>query len=612
MTDAQELTNPSPAPSRRTGLVIAALLAAVALLGTGGFLLRPGELPLPPCSEPFDALIYPWNFRWLTSAFTEGDLLSTHRFYHPTGESMALYTPTYVYGLLAWPFVAVDAVDGPVLATAFLIAASSVATALLGYALARQLCLGPFGAATTALLFTFCSGRLMNAARLNLFCTEFLLLFFCVLIWAWRRRSFRAGGIAGLCGTVLLLQSQPLFFQAAIAATVVFIGLAITKRGRSQIQSARGMALAMAIVFGLSSAPFLIALFNALSDSPALSQTNELILSPHANLDLTALVLPSAFDRFYGETLGARLPSMFEGQGTVGTTVSSFLGFGWWIGIVLAFVFAKAKQWRAILLVSLVVFGLALGPIVRAQGAPLPIPSLYQLVSWFPLVKLSKSPIRLVLLVQLGLALLAGLGIHATWMRYRSRGRAAHAVAIALTAVVALALAELSETLPLRSVRSLRIPTEIHAIAEENGNFAVLDLPFDGVPGPAHRVTASCMALGSAHRRPIFFGLFPRASRQNVRQHLESTTLFAHLHQIGDQNVTETPTVSDHVVQKIRAELHNLNVRYVIVHDLHDAPTSVRAQAQKTLTLMRSLKPMRERRLTMGDGYDLYLLRFTE
>ena len=50
----------------RLALVV---LIAAATIVSGAFLLRPTDLHLPACSEPWDAAIVPWNFFWLDASF---------------------------------------------------------------------------------------------------------------------------------------------------------------------------------------------------------------------------------------------------------------------------------------------------------------------------------------------------------------------------------------------------------------------------------------------------------------------------------------------------------------------------------------------------------------
>src|SRR5688572_1647509 len=200
------------------------LLALAATIVSGSFLLHPTDLHLPACSEPWDAAIYPWNCFTLAesvAAPSDGSLLFTNRFYWPYGEGLGLYTPTWVHGVISLPFQWLgDWFGGEAqarhVAVAALLWLASVATALLAFALARELGLGCWGAFLVGLLATVASGRLMNAARLNLFCTEFLLLYLLLGLRVWRLGGVGRALAFGFSAALLLLQSQPLLFQAAI------------------------------------------------------------------------------------------------------------------------------------------------------------------------------------------------------------------------------------------------------------------------------------------------------------------------------------------------------------------------------------------------------------
>ena len=104
-------------------------------------------------------------------------------------------------------------------AVALFLCTSSLFTAVLCYALGRRLGLPPPGAALAALAFTLGAGRLMNAARLNLFGTEFLLLWLYAGVLLWQRPGGRRALGFGICGGILLWQSQPLFYQGTLAVT---------------------------------------------------------------------------------------------------------------------------------------------------------------------------------------------------------------------------------------------------------------------------------------------------------------------------------------------------------------------------------------------------------
>jgi hypothetical protein len=574
-----------------------ALLLLIAALSSGSFVLESDQLHIPACSEPFDAAIYPWNFQFLAHSLDDGELLRTRKLYHPTGESLALYTPTYVYALLAQSFRWLDAEPSWVhRATAWLLFTSTLATALLAFALGRSLGLPPVGAFGAALLFTLCAGRLMNVARLNLFCTEFLLLLFLLSWRAWCSQRLLTWVAAGASGALLLWQSQPLFFQGSLALSLFLASRLVVRAGRSQLrQKAKGLALSFA-TFLLLASPFLVAMLRAIPESRALGQTASIITNPHANLDATALFLPSRHDRGYGDLLGIRSPSMFEGQAD-GASVSSFLGFAWWALILLALCCTPSRRWRGPLLFAVATAALAMGPVFYFLGIALPLPTPYQALRWLPLVGLSKSPIRLLLLVQLGLAVLAGLGVQRLWPAALRTARERLAAAATL-GLLSLALFEQSETLPLQSVGPFKVPPAIAALARDPRPGAILDFPYDGLPLPAHRVTATAMALAAHHQRPIFFGLFPRASRTNL-EIWKNTQLRQDLEALGSG---QQPVPDAQVLRDLEA----LDVRAVQVHEFADSPPPVQESVRVAQAYFGALLGAPQS-LPIGPGYQVHL-----
>lgn len=590
--------------SRICGWTVVLVAVTLSLASVSELSWRPDRIHLPACSEPTDAALFPWNLSWFAHrGWHEG--LYTRSLYYPTGESLALYTPTFAYDVVAAPLVLALGPNGPHVATLLLLAGSTLATVLVCFALARQMGMSRFAALGGALLFAVCAGRMMNAARLNLFCTEFLLLYFLLGLRAWQRPGRSRGLLAGAALALLLWQSQPLFFQAGIASMVFLLGTLRNAEGRRSLR-ARGRCLGwVAVAAGVLAAPFLWAMIDAMQSSPALAQSAWMLRVPAANLDLASMFLPHGFDLGYGAWLGRREASIFEGQ-AAGSTVSFFLGFGWWILILVACFRRPAKEWLPLLAFGLSIYLVAQGPVLRWLGQELPFPAPYRLVGWFPLVRLSKSPLRLMLLVQLGMALLAARGIQRLLHFPR------HARRVAAGALLGIAVFEQCEIVPFHEALELSIPPRMAEIAAESGEFAVLDLPYDGPPfPPAHRSNAVAMSLAAVHLRPIFFGLFPRASRRNLTEHLAPTRFFQELAEVGRENPPESSEralPSDPA--RSRGEMEALGIRYVQVHFLRDGPAEQQALAQRLLLHMRALGPSVEERLLLGPTYEVVLLRF--
>ncbi len=669
--------SPSSRPEGSKVFFVGALLVLAAGL-SANFLAAPEQLHLPRCSEPFDAAIYPWNFRWFEDSWTapDGHLLFTRRFFHPVGEGLALYTPTFFYGLMALPFSwLLDTPFAGNVAVAFLLSFSCVATAGLAYLLLRRLGWQVLGSCAAALLFTFCSARVMNAARLNLFCTEFLLLALLVFVDFWQRGGHRRGFWFAAASSILLLQSQPLFFQLALV-----LGTCLTFHGASSLVSwikqgragnspsvlwriclasapllvilpwwvplhrlliATGLLVAWFATwvrrkpetrmpwvtsiasFLLLSGPFLWAMVGELRESPALAQSAILLQVPDASLDLASLIVPHAADRIYGQALGMRPISFFEGQDPT-ASVSFFLGFGWWLLVLLGLWMKGDRNQEPsathpvslprrgpLALYCLAIFGLCLGPTIRWMGSPESLPSWlnalpapYDWVSWVPFVQLSKSPVRWALVLQLGLAALAGRGVDGLW-------RGAGWRPWATIALVVLAFGEASELVPLRSLDGeYRVPRRFQEIAHEPGNFAVLDLPYDALPGPAHRTSSVAMALGAVHGRPIYFGVYPRATRRNLQQ-IRGRALFREIERLGKEAVHGLPAPAiDTVCPDAREDLRELHTRYVVLHEPVHSDERVKRQEQALRELLRRMEPAEETLLPLGPDYGLRLFRF--
>jgi hypothetical protein len=605
-----------------TPVLLGLAFVLLASFVSGSFLLHARDLHLPACSEPSDAAIYPWNLYWTAAApgAADGSFLFTRRFYWPDGEGLGLYTPTWIYGILSLPLQWLSSDPAIVnVAVALLLWCSSLATALLAYALARELGLTRGGALFVALLATVASGRLMNAARLNLFCTEFLLLYGWLGLRLLHRGGFGRALLFGLSAVVLLLQSQPLLFQAFLLTVAVVCALLLRRATRRELISRwREFAVAAALFLALA-APFLWEIARELRSSPAFAQSAALTIP--FSLDALSLFEPSGADRFFG-ALALRPPSGFEAGGALGT-VSHFLGVGWIALLLLALLLPDARRAaRPALACAALFFLLALGPVVHVAGRLTGVPGPYALLSRVPPLALDKSPERLVWLVQLCLALAAARAFASLWDAGGARRRG---LALALAAATLL---EQGETLPLRSIEPrLRVPDEVAALAREPGDFAVLDLPYDGLPSCgghlSHMVDAFAMAFGAFHRRPIFFGLYPRAARAGEAA-LSARPLFAEIHALeklaadaardGSAAPPPLPPLSAERLEAIRRDLAELSIGAVELHDLRAAFPSTPKAIQIEVALLREfllrLGPKRESLLAPGNGYSLRLFRF--
>ena len=606
-----------PWPALLTGLFFVALASFV----SGGFLLHARDLHLPNCSEPWDAAIYPWNFLWTKAALgaSDGSFLFTRRFFWPAGEGLGLYTPTWVYGIASLPlqWLSSDPAARNV-AVALLLWASSGATAWLAWLLARELGVARGGALLVAVLATVASGRLMNAARLNLFCTEFLLLYAWLGLRVVHRGGLRNGALFGLSAAALLLQSQPLLFQAFLVTVAYVVAALLRGAARRELFSRARELGAATVVFLVLAAPFLWEIAQELRTSPAFAQAAALTVP--FSLDATSLVAPNGADRFFG-ALATRLPSGFEAGGPLGT-VSHFLGVGWLALLVLALLLRDVRRAALpALLCAAFLWLLALGPVVHVAGRLTRVPGPYALLAAVPPLALEKSPERLVWLVQLCLALVAARALASLW----AGGGARRAGAVALAAALLL---EQGETLPLRSIDPrLRIPDEVAALAREPDSFAVLDLPYDGRPAAggtlSHPVNALAQAFGSFHERPVFFGLYPRAARPREAE-LAQRPLFAVIHQIEQiaraaprregGALPPLPDLDDATLAACGGDLKDLSIGAVLVHDLSGAfPGSgrnVAVEAPLLAAFLRRLGPRSETVLSPGNGYSVRLFRF--
>jgi len=147
-------------------------------------------------------------------------------------------------------------------------------------------------------------------------------------------------------------------------------------------------------------------------------------------------------------------------------------------------------------------FALALGPVLQINGQQvgwLPMP--YSLIDRLPLLNISRSPDRFDMPLTLCLGVLAGFGVNALATR---RPRFASAAPVISLTAVALIMLELAPAPYIQ--REAVIPRWYSQLAQEPGDFSILELP----PQDDYWHGAFRMYYQTAHHKRIFGGYISR------------------------------------------------------------------------------------------------------
>jgi hypothetical protein len=226
--------------------------------------------------------------------------------------------------------------------------------------------------------------------------------------------------------------------------------------------------------------------------------------------------------------------------------------------------------WAAILFLFLV---LSLGPYLyidgdksfSVAGVSFSVPLPYQIYDRIPVFGERRIPARMLVFGILALSALSGIGSAALLQRI-SRVRQA-AVPVAALLLVALAAADYWS--PPISLSTFQTPAALESIADEPGDFSVLDLPLGRATGStaAGDNTGGYIAsyYQTVHGKRTLGGYVARASRTTIAW-IGQEPGFRYL---ACTACTEPVSGEDVEPRAIRAKFAQHGIKYAIVHKLY-------------------------------------------
>jgi hypothetical protein len=247
--------------------------------------------------------------------------------------------------------------------------------------------------------------------------------------------------------------------------------------------------LAMAITVALLTGPLLAPLAWEQFANPA-GQNPYLGKEKETQTDLLAYVVPNLYHPLFGD-LAAPVHRRFLRN----KDHSVALGY-----LPLALLLYGALRWRQnrrarFWLIGFLIFWLlALGPFPRINGEPYPgVPLPYRLVGWNVVVRSLRNPERFNIIVGLCLALAAGVSAAELLQRLPKRR-----VSLIVAAMCALVMMEYwAWPFPTRSPD---VPAFYGQLAEESGDFAIVDLPI------TNDLSKRYMYYQTVHNKPTVTG----------------------------------------------------------------------------------------------------------
>jgi len=513
----------SKAGKNRALLAAAAGYAALTIALTWPIAVKPH---LYVVSEYLDASTAFYNLWWFHKALCElhvspwtNPLLD-----YPYGVSMTLFPVWVPYDALALPVVEALGAEGLPAAYHLVAFVSFVACGLAGFVLARYLTRDPAASFVAGAALAFCPYRMWNITRIHAICLELVL--FCIYFFLRTARERRAGPAAGfaITSTLLVYTSPPYAADAAIAALIALVFLAVTEKGTVMSRGfAKRFSAATVIILMLCS-PYLIRFSMEMAEgTEPVAQTGQARAAFSANL--AGFVLPSF-------NLTAYKP-LTPGPGEAGgwaNRAHGTMGYEVFIGYV---VLALA----------------AVGAALHAGSATLDPFMPYEWAGRvMPWLALERAPVRHFGVAMAALCILAGTGL--ARLRETMAGKKRALLVMAAGAAV---IFEFNQV-PLDLDR-LPVPSFVYDIKRDPEPGSVLDLPqlpdIKRIGGWYHM----------HHGRPLVFqlasrGADPERARSPLFKHLEAPSKWLDLNEEQREDA----------LIELRRAFFERDIRYVIVY----------------------------------------------
>jgi hypothetical protein len=499
---------PATPPQTDEAAPLARRLLRMVLLPSGFYLAGFAVLTYPALwrfsthyfADRNDGLLNVWRMWWVREALfrlRESPWYTTY-IHHPYGLTLLGDDLAPLNGVLASllsPWLTLVEAHNAIVVLAFV--TSGLFTFLLCYHFTHAWGPSLWG----GYLFTFSQYHFAHAqGHLSLVSTQWIPLF--ALTWSVFLRTGRtAPALGAALSLALVVYSNYYYFVYCLFLLALLTAWHAVRRrdGLFLLRQPFPRSLAVfALTAAATVAPLAVAFLRANAADPFLGTQNRSQFS----LDLLAPLVPGGHWRFAEATrpYWSALPgNINESSVSLGFALVVLCIYAW--RHRRAFPDPDVRFWFVPLVLFLV---LALGPslLVWGRPVPLPLPHLW-LEKLVPPLRLSSTPVRMIVLCTLSVSVVAAAGLQQLWSA-GARGRAFAAVLVA-TAV----FETLPRPLPLTRVD---VPAYARALASAPGPGAVLDL-----------FTPPNLAvyLQMVHHRPLVFGRVSRVPASVERKDAE-------------------------------------------------------------------------------------------
>jgi hypothetical protein len=496
-----------------------------------------------------DTLVHYWNGWWVQQALSKGQspFYTTYMFY-PNGLSLAYHNFAWL-NIAAW--LALRSWVGGFVAYNLPFLANLALCGLAAFLLSHDLTGNKRAAFLAGLIYQCWPYRTSQLDHPNLISTQWIPLFLLFLIRVVHRGRWQDSLIMGLFLSLTGYTRLQLLIPAAVVGGVYSICVLPLPRQRAAWRRTASLLLLGGGIATITLAPLALRLVSQQRVAPA-----DLLLEEEESTmqtDLLAYLTPSPdhpalgpltgslYDRYYADRSAGRRFSAY-----VGVTALALMFFGAW---------SNRRDSLPWIVMALVLFLLALGPVLRLNGRLYPaVPMPYRLADWVYVVRLLRAPDRFNMFLALPVSVLAAHGIARV---LASACRRSPRSVTPLSLLMGTAILFEYWIAPV-TLQHPEMPVFYSQMAAEPGDFAVLNLPLDWS-------AKTYMFAQTAHHHPILQGKtarFPEGTFAYLDSHewLRTMRPFKEI-------PPDLPDVGRHL-----ASLGEDDVRYVILHkDLVDA-----------------------------------------
>ncbi len=497
-------------------------------------------------SDGNDMWIHQWNFWWVRRALLSGqNPFYTTALYYPYGVSLAFHNFAWLH-IAAW--LPLQALVGGNAAYSLVFIGIIAFNAVAMYCFARDLLGSRAGAFMAGLVFGFWPYALSEHGHPNMMLVGWVPFALLFIKRSLETHRLREALLAGVCIALTGIARWHLLVMGGVVIALYSLYLLATHREYRAPWAFGRLAMAV-LVAGIIVAPLATPLVRA---AFAWSNSEGLygVESISGRTDLLAYILPQRT-----HPLGGLVPKDLR----VYSTLVPFVGFTV-AGLAIYGVAARWHKSRFWLLAAVIYVILALGDELRIGGKAYPgVPMPYELIEdWF-LVRMVRMSERFNVFLGLPVGVLAAYGADALLRGCRTV-RWRRGLLAALSGLVLVSYCQVPYP-----TSTLEAPEWAFMLAQEPGEFAVLDLPMEPRGADKH-----FMAYQTIHGKPLVGGHVSRLPEEAFA-FVDNSALLAGLREVGfvDASVLD--------VSRQMQQLADANIRYLVLHKVFMDPDRLAA-----------------------------------